>query len=51
VRQPPKATEVDQSWLIARAPPKPASTANMTDEELRFLYPNAPKALPPELTS
>jgi quercetin dioxygenase-like cupin family protein len=49
VRQPFNDTSNDQLWLIVSAPPEPASTAEMTEEELRFLYPDGPKALPPEL--
>ncbi len=49
VRQPFNDTESDQLWLIVSAPPEPANTAEMSDDELRFLYPDGPKALPPEL--
>jgi uncharacterized cupin superfamily protein len=49
VRQPFNDTESDQLWLIVSAPPEPANTAEMSEDELRFLYPDGPKALPPEL--
>ncbi|HSI79639.1 MAG TPA: cupin domain-containing protein [Solirubrobacterales bacterium] len=42
-------TDADQLWLIVGAPRELASTLEMTDEDLRFLYPDGPKALPPEL--
>jgi hypothetical protein len=51
VRQPFNDTDADQLWLIVSAPPEPASTADMSEEDLRFLYPDGPKALPPELES
>jgi uncharacterized cupin superfamily protein len=49
VRQPFNDTDADQLWLIVGAPAEPASTAEMTEEELRFLYPDGARALPPEL--
>lgn len=49
VRQPFNDTDSDQLWLIVSAPPERASTAEMSEEELRFLYPDGPEALPPEL--
>jgi quercetin dioxygenase-like cupin family protein len=49
VRQPFNDTDADQLWLIVGAPPEPAGTAEMTEAELRLLYPDGPKALPPEL--
>lgn len=42
-------TDADQLWLIFGAPREQASTLEMTEEDLRFLYPDGPKALPPEL--
>jgi uncharacterized cupin superfamily protein len=44
-------TDTDQLWLIAGAPPEQANTLEMTEEQLRQLYPDGPKALPPELES
>jgi len=49
VRQPFNDTEADQLWLVVGAPAEPANTTEMTPETLRELYPDGPKALPPEL--
>ena len=49
VRQLFNDTDADQLWLVVGAPPEPANTLEMTDDELGFLYPAGPKALPPEL--
>ncbi len=42
-------TDADQLWLVVGAPPEGANTLEMTEEQLRALYPDGPKALPPEL--
>jgi uncharacterized cupin superfamily protein len=42
-------TDADALWLVAGAPPEGANTLEMTDEHLAMLYPDGPKALPPEL--
>jgi quercetin dioxygenase-like cupin family protein len=49
VRQIFNDTNSDQLWLAAGAPPEAANTLEMTEEQLRSLYPDGPKALPPEL--
>jgi quercetin dioxygenase-like cupin family protein len=49
VRQLFNDTDTEQLWLVLGAPPEPANTLEMTDETLAFLYPDGPKALPPEL--
>ena len=49
VRQPFNDTDADQLWLVLGAPPEPANTLEMTDEEIAWLYPDGPKAMPPEL--
>lgn len=49
VRQLFNDTEADQLWLVAGAPAEKANTLEMTDDEMAFLYPDGPKALPPEL--
>ena len=49
VRQPFNDTGADQLWLVVGAPPEPANTLEMTEQELRHLYPDGPRALPPEL--
>ena len=45
-------TGEDALWLVTGAPPdfaKGASTLDMDDETLAYMYPDGPKALPPEL--
>jgi len=42
-------TEADQLWFVAGAPREPANTLEMSAEQLASLYPDGPKALPPEL--
>ncbi|HET8975231.1 MAG TPA: cupin domain-containing protein [Solirubrobacterales bacterium] len=49
VRQPFNDTDADQLWLVVGAPPETANTLEMTAEQLRELYPEGPKAMPPEL--
>jgi quercetin dioxygenase-like cupin family protein len=49
LRQPFNDTDADQLWLIVGAPPEPANTLELTEEELAWRYPDGPKALPPEL--
>ena len=49
VRQLFNDTDADQLWLVVGAPPEPANTLEMTNDELGVLYPDGPKALPPEL--
>ena len=49
VRQPFNDTGSDQLWLVVGAPNEAANTLEMTDEVVRDLYPDGPKALPPEL--
>ena len=49
VRQVFNDTDADALWLVVGAPPEPANTLEMTEEQLRELYPDGPKALPPEL--
>ncbi|HET6998116.1 MAG TPA: cupin domain-containing protein [Solirubrobacterales bacterium] len=49
IRQLFNDTEADQLWLVAGAPPEFANTLEMTAEQLEALYPDGPKALPPEL--
>ncbi len=50
VRQVFNDTEAVALWLVVGAPPEPASTLEMTPEQLAHLYPDGPQALPPELT-
>lgn len=49
VRQIFNDTAEDALWLVAGAPVEAASTLEMTPEQLAELYPDGPKALPPEL--
>jgi quercetin dioxygenase-like cupin family protein len=49
VRQAFNDTDADQLWLVVGAPPEAANTLEMSEETLRTLYPDGPKALPPEL--
>ncbi len=49
VRQLFNDTDADQLWLVVGAPPELANTLEMTEERMREMYPDGPKALPPEL--
>ena len=50
VRQLFNDTNADQLWLIVGAPrERITSTLEMSEEQLRHMYPEGPKALPPEL--
>ena len=50
VRQLFNDTRADTLWLVAGAPTEAANTLEMTPELLAQLYPDGPKALPPELS-
>jgi quercetin dioxygenase-like cupin family protein len=50
VRQLFNDSDADQLWLVVGAPPEAiTSTLEMSEEQLRHMYPDGPKALPPEL--
>jgi quercetin dioxygenase-like cupin family protein len=49
VRQLFNDTDDDALWLVVGAPHEAANTLEMTDEQLAAMYPDGPKALPPEL--
>lgn len=49
VRQVFNDTDADALWLVVGTPPELANTVEMTPEQLAELYPDGPKALPPEL--
>jgi quercetin dioxygenase-like cupin family protein len=50
VRQLFNDTDADALWLVAGAPRETvASTLEMSEEQLAAIYPDGPKALPPEL--
>ena len=40
----------DALWLVVGTPPELANTLEMTPEQLAALYPDGPRALPPELS-
>ena len=42
-------TDADALWLVVGAPPEAANTLEMTPEKLADMYPDGPKAPPPEL--
>jgi uncharacterized cupin superfamily protein len=42
-------TDVEALWLVVGAPPEGANTLEMSKATLRQLYPEGPRALPPEL--
>ena len=42
-------TDADQLWLVVGAPQEAANTLEMSEETLSRLYPDGPKAMPPEL--
>ncbi len=49
VRQLFNDTESDALWLVVGTPVEAANTLEMSPEQLARLYPDGPKALPPEL--
>lgn len=49
VRQIFNDTDTDALWLVLGSPAEPANTLQMTPEQIAELYPDGPKALPPEL--
>lgn len=42
-------TDGDQLWLVVGAPLEAANTLQMSEQQLKALYPDGPKAMPPEL--
>ena len=50
VRQVFNDTDADALWLVVGAPPEAANTLEMTPAQLAQIYPDGPKALPPELS-
>jgi uncharacterized cupin superfamily protein len=51
VRQVFNDTDEDVLWLVFGVPNEAANTLEMSEETIAFLYPDGPKALPPELAS
>ena len=49
VRQVFNDTDADALWLVVGTPVEAADTKAMTPEQLADLYPDGPRALPPEL--
>jgi uncharacterized cupin superfamily protein len=49
VRQVFNDTDEDALWLVVGTPPELANTLEMSEEQLADMYPDGPKALPPEL--
>jgi uncharacterized cupin superfamily protein len=49
LRQPFNDTDADQLWLVVGAPNEAANTLEMSAETLAAMYPDGPRALPPEL--
>jgi len=49
VRQVFNDTDADALWLVVGTPPEPANTLEMTPDQLAWMYPDGPQALPPEL--
>jgi mannose-6-phosphate isomerase-like protein (cupin superfamily) len=49
VRQVFNDTAASALWLVVGTPPELANTLEMTAEQLAQLYPDGPRALPPEL--
>lgn len=49
VRQVFNDTDAEALWLVVGAPVEAANTLEMSEETLRELYPDGPRALPPEL--
>ncbi len=50
VRQLFNDTDAEQLWLIVGAPVEPANTLELSEEQLAELYPDGPRAMPPELS-
>lgn len=49
IRQVFNDTDADALWLVVGTPREFANTLEMTDAHLADLYPDGPRALPPEL--
>jgi quercetin dioxygenase-like cupin family protein len=50
VRQVFNDTDAETLWLVVGTPPELANTLEMTPEQLAAMYPDGPRALPPELS-
>ena len=49
VRQIFNDTDADALWLVVGTPAEAANTLEMSQEDLAWMYPDGPKAMPPEL--
>jgi uncharacterized cupin superfamily protein len=49
IRQVFNDTDADALWLVVGTPPEFVNTLEMTPEQLADMYPDGPRALPPEL--
>jgi len=49
VRQVFNDTDADALWFVVGTPTEAANTLEMSEEDLAWMYPDGPKALPPEL--
>jgi uncharacterized cupin superfamily protein len=49
VRQVFNDTDAEQLWYVVGAPAEAANTLEMSEEQLAAMYPDGPRALPPEL--
>ena len=49
VRQIFNDTDADVLWYVVGTPREAANTLEMSEEDLAWMYPDGPKALPPEL--
>jgi uncharacterized cupin superfamily protein len=49
IRQVFNDTGEDALWLVVGTPVEAANTLEMSEETLAYMYPDGPKALPPEL--
>lgn len=49
VRQVFNDSDEEALWLVVGAPPEAGSTLETSEEQLRWMYPDGPRALPPEL--
>ncbi len=49
IRQPFNDTDADQLWLVVGSPKEQADTTTMDEGLIAFMYPDGPKAMPPEL--
>jgi uncharacterized cupin superfamily protein len=49
VRQVFNDTDADALWLVVGTPTEAANTLEMSEDDLAWMYPDGPRAMPPEL--